>query len=1114
MSCSLLPPFPFRFPRTGPSRSGLRRSGSAMLTLLLAATLAACGDGPVSVLAPDSDPIASTSPGRSGPGGTGVLQVRVVTVGDAGAQPYTLHVGAEARVVAASDTVTWPRMAAGPVDLRLEGVPSECRVGGEHPRVVEVAAQGLTRTEFQVTCDRAAALSASPQGPTVRATVGAAGGVVEATGDDGTRMTLTIPAGALSAPVQISMTPARFSGLPEVVETFLGGAILEPSGLTFAIPATLTLAPADGVEGRLWPMGFVADNAGGVEWILPRGGEAPETMDIEVPHFSLAGASVLTSAYWYLLYEMYGARPVISGEFVEVRLESGRSNYRTPVCFRVTGIDAAPLMGIPVEMSFLRTPRGELASDAAVTGRDGLACVDHAVGIEELFGGLSPLYGEWILIRGVSIPGHRFQGEAVAGIIFHDPRPATVEVAFPSAVRSHETFELCATVNVEGLREGENMNLRTTVYFPLRPGDPSWFTELTSYLSPDFYYARDIRRGDLRQDYVDTGADGRGCVGVRFSVPFTEGDGIFRVPFQARISREDPTTLLETRWIEVDTVIVVEAGPFNLSLSGPSQVRPGGEAEICADLRRGDVGVNGVFIAFASWDEGGFRGPPPAYDTVQERRRESGRGEVPGRGCVTYLAPEVPEGDSTRLTAEVSIADRRTRSAEPLELQAEWILQFDGPDLLLTADPTVLARGGATSRVCALYTREQGATPIPEATVFFSLAGAGSLESTSAVTDEAGEACLTYTAPDPLPGGLVDVVIEAEVASVEGTARNTVTVRLGMPFTLTLAATPAHLTAAGSTSTVCGTLWNTGTDTPVTGTPVIFGVSGPGTLSSITVNTGEDGRACTGYTAPSPLPSGTTDVVISGEAYTELETIRGSTGIRLSSSFPLAILTTTLPQGLVGADYVADIMAGGGSGFRTWSLSAGSLPPGLAFSQVSAQGRIAGIPSTAGSFAFTLRVATSTESTEQSYTLVVNAPSEGGGGVGGGGGGPRCAIVVGEYPGGGTYLNPPFTLRATVGDGCGTGLDIRWDGGTQNNTLVTITEIPGFRIMGASPLQPDLDNPGGYLGYVTVDYDRALFLSPLFPQREGFVRGCVLRNGEPILNEFGDEVCAMYRWFN
>jgi hypothetical protein len=811
---------------------------------------------------------------------------------------------------------------------------------------------------------------------------------------------------------------------------------------------------------------------------------------------------------------MYGAHPVILGDIVEVQLESGRSTYRTPVCFRVMGA-GVPLMGIPVEMSFVVSAQGELASDAAVTGRDGRACVDHAIGIDELFGGLSPLRGEWIVIRGVSIPDHRFQDEDLVGIIFHDPRPATLEVVFPPAVRSHETFELCATVSVEGLREGENMNLTMSVDLPLRPGDPSWLTDVISRSDGgDFLLGRDIRRGDLRQDYVITGADGRGCVGVRFSVPFYEGDGIFQVPFRARMRREDPTTLRTPRWIEVDTVIVVEAGPFNLSLSGPSQVRPGGEAEICADLRRGNVGVNREFIEFASWDEGGFRGPPPGFETVQDRLRESGGGGVPGRECVTYLAPEVPEGDSTGITARVSIADRRGWNAEPLGLRAEWILQFDGPDLLLTATPSVLARGGATSRVCALYTREQGATPIPGATVFFSLAGAGSLESTSAVTDEAGEACLTYTAPDPLPGGLVDVVVEAEVASVEGTARNTVTVRLGMPFTLTLTATPAHLTAAGSSSTVCGTLWNTGTDTPVTGTPVIFGVSGPGSVSSVVVNTGEDGRACTGYTAPSPLPSGTTDVVISGEAYTELETIRGSTGVRLSSSLPLTILTTTLPQGLVGTDYVVDIMAGGGSGFRTWSLSAGSLPPGLTFSQVSAQGRIAGIPTTAGSFAFTLRVATSTESTEQSYTLVVNAPSGGGGGGVGGGGGPRCAIVVGEYPGGGTYLSPPFTLRATVGDGCGTGLDIRWAGGTRNNTLVTITEIPGFRIMGASPLQPDPDNTGGYLGYVTVDYDRELFLSPLYPQREGFVRGCVLRNGEPILNEFGDEVCATYRWFN
>lgn len=1090
---------PFPVPLPGRQRAAPARSRMACLpALAMTMALAACTDEAVPVIDPEPGLVTSMSPGGSGLPGTAVLQVRLATVGEGAEGGYTLLVGSEGRTVAPSDTVIFSRMAAGPVVVELAGVPQECRVGGENPRTVQVPARGPVRTDFHVTCDRTAGLSAAPSGATVRATIGAAGGLLEAIGDDGTRMVLAIPAGALPVPVEISMTPARFSGLPGAVEAFLGGAILEPSGLTFAVPATLTLAPADGVEGRAWPMGFVADDQGGVEWSLPRGGEAPETMDIDVPHFSLAGVSVLTQAYWYLLYEMYGVRPVLLGDRMEIHLQPGRSFYRTPACFRVTGIDNAPLMGIPVEMEMAPGSVGSLASDAGVTERDGTVCVDHAFDVEDLSRG--PIVGGWALIQGVTIPGHRFEHRNQTTIAIIDPREVTLGVEFPPVVRSHEPFEVCAFVDFVGREPGDPSNLETGVAFPAHPGDPAWYGD---FLNEVYRRAREL------SPIFTGGGDGRGCTVARISVPHYGGDGELRLPLRVAIERVDPANPGGLRAIVLDTTLVVEAGPYTLGLSGPGNVAPGAEAELCAELRRGEMPVNGFRTVLTREGEGGFRSS--SGEIVDESSTVSGTAGVSGRGCVTYVAPESPEGEDVRILAVATIQDFRSALADDLELEAQWVLPFDGPELLLSATPALLVRGGDTSQICALLRREQGMSPIPGAPISFSMTGPGSLGGTSAVTDDDGEACLTYRAPDPL-AGLTDVVIEAEVSSVEGAARSSVTVRLGMPFALTLSATPASLVVGGGTSAICGTLRDNDAGAPVAGTPVIFSVGGPGFVSPAVVSTAADGRACTTYNAPSPLPTGTTNVVITGQASTDLGAVEGSATVRLSSSLPLAILTTNLPEGRVDGGYLADILAGGGAGLRTWSLVGGALPPGLAFSQVGAQGQITGVPTAAGSFDFVLRVATTTESVQQAYTLVVYAPTVGGGG--GGGGGPRCFLTVGEYPGGGTYLDPPFSLRASVGIACGSGVQVDWTGGTRNNDLVTITEIPGFTILGGTALQPDPNDADRLLGYVTVDYNRTLFLSPMYPQREGVVRGCLSRNGEPILNDIGDQVCANWRWFN
>ncbi len=69
---------------------------------------------------------------------------------------------------------------------------------------------------------------------------------------------------------------------------------------------------------------------------------------------------------------------------------------------------------------------------------------------------------------------------------------------------------------------------------------------------------------------------------------------------------------------------------------------------------------------------------------------------------------------------------------------------------------------------------------------------------------------------------------------------------------------------------------------------------------------------------------------------------------------PLAITSTTADDGVVGVAYSVTIAATGGSGTRTFSISAGALPAGLA---ISAAGVISGTPSgPAGTASFTVSV--------------------------------------------------------------------------------------------------------------------------------------------------------------
>ena len=88
----------------------------------------------------------------------------------------------------------------------------------------------------------------------------------------------------------------------------------------------------------------------------------------------------------------------------------------------------------------------------------------------------------------------------------------------------------------------------------------------------------------------------------------------------------------------------------------------------------------------------------------------------------------------------------------------------------------------------------------------------------------------------------------------------------------------------------------------------------------------------------------------------------------------LSISTTSLPSGTVGQAYSATLAASGGNAPYTWSVSSGSLPSGV---NLTAAGAVTGMPSSAGTFAFTATASDAKNATAaKSLSILVGAASQ------------------------------------------------------------------------------------------------------------------------------------------
>ena len=119
-----------------------------------------------------------------------------------------------------------------------------------------------------------------------------------------------------------------------------------------------------------------------------------------------------------------------------------------------------------------------------------------------------------------------------------------------------------------------------------------------------------------------------------------------------------------------------------------------------------------------------------------------------------------------------------------------------------------------------------------------------------------------------------------------------------------------------------------------------------------------------------PTVAGTSSFTVRVQDAGGLSDVR-ALAITINPPAPPDIITTTLPAGTLGQPYNQTLQAIGGTGARTWSISAGSLPQDLNLD--STTGVISGTPTVPGPSSFTVQVLDAAgQSDQQALSIVIN----------------------------------------------------------------------------------------------------------------------------------------------
>jgi hypothetical protein len=195
----------------------------------------------------------------------------------------------------------------------------------------------------------------------------------------------------------------------------------------------------------------------------------------------------------------------------------------------------------------------------------------------------------------------------------------------------------------------------------------------------------------------------------------------------------------------------------------------------------------------------------------------------------------------------------------------------------------------------------------------------------------------------------------------------------------------------GQTVNITATVTNDSKSQGVTWT-----LSGAGSLSNTS-------STSVTYDAPANVPAGTTaSATVTATSVTDTTK---TAQVTIVVAAPPSISTTgSLAAATEGSSYSATITDSGGSTPYGWSISSGSLPPGLTLAASTANSvTVAGTPTTQGSYTFSIKVTDGAgDTTTQALSITVNSP-------------PPPTITTTSLPGATVGTSYSQTLQGSAG---------------------------------------------------------------------------------------------------
>ena len=213
---------------------------------------------------------------------------------------------------------------------------------------------------------------------------------------------------------------------------------------------------------------------------------------------------------------------------------------------------------------------------------------------------------------------------------------------------------------------------------------------------------------------------------------------------------------------------------------------------------------------------------------------------------------------------------------------------------------------------------------------------------------------VTITGTPTVPGAFTFTIKAVESGNIAYTATQqyTLYVSTGSPLTLTGLTPPPPGGALGSS--YASFIFDVAGGVP----GYTWGLQGGPKVDGLSLN------SSTGLLSGIPLAGGVFPVGV---------TVTDASGAQASANFNLNVLgitTASLPAGAIGVPYSQTLASVGATGPVTWSLAgSGILPPGL---NLSAQGQIAGTPTTSGTYPFQVHVTDSATKLSATQSFSIN----------------------------------------------------------------------------------------------------------------------------------------------